>query len=229
MNIFSKALAFAAVFMALPSLASAVGITVVNSSVPEGTLLNDGDTVTFDLRLGLDSPAGSLYGLGVTVGGYDQPDPNFIRDGGLAFQSATVADHAFGIDFNGSQQFGLANTTAGVEQYQVNQLSPVAYTTSLFQGISTAAAAGDGSGDVGIAGGSTASGADVHFQVTFVASILNGQEPVASTFSFNTLAVRTGGTTETNSSSFAVTVVPEPGTALLMGLGLAGLAANRRR
>ena len=32
-----------------------------------------------------------------------------------------------------------------------------------------------------------------------------------------------------NNTSVAITVVPEPGTALLMGLGLAGLAAAGRR
>ncbi len=36
------------------------------------------------------------------------------------------------------------------------------------------------------------------------------------------MALATGDT-------FALTVVPEPGTALLMGLGLAGLATVRRR
>jgi hypothetical protein len=231
MNLFTKALAFAAAFMALPSLASAIGITVVNSSVPAGSVLNDGDTVTFDLRLGLDDPAGTLYGLGVTVDGYDQPDPSFIRDGGLAFQSATVVNHAFGLNLGSGPQFGLDNTTAGVELYQSNQLNPVAYTTSLFQGVNTGPAAGTGSSDLGIAGNSTVTGGspDVHFQVTFVASILNGQNPVASTFSFNTLAVRAGGATEADSATFGVTVIPEPGTALLMGLGLVGLAANRRR
>ena len=43
------------------------------------------------------------------------------------------------------------------------------------------------------------------------------------------LALRTGGATAGFSNdSLTITVVPEPGTALLMGLGLAGLAAVRR-
>jgi hypothetical protein len=229
MNRFTKAFAVAAAFMALPSLASAIGITIVSSTVAEGSLLGTGDTVTFDLRMGLDDPAGNLYGLGVTVDGYDDPDVLAVRQGGLTFQSATVVSDAFGIDLGSGPQFGISNNEApgGSENYVLNQLNPQAYTTSLFQGIATSPAAGTGADDVGIGGG-LVTGGDVHFQVTFVASQLPGA-PVTSTMSFNVLAVRAGGATETTSETFAITVVPEPGTALLMGLGLAGLAANRRR
>jgi hypothetical protein len=228
MNRLTKALAFAAAFLALPSMASAIGITIVNSSVTPGSVLNDGDTVTFDLRMGLDT-VGSLQGLGVTVSGYDTADATATRQGGLAFQSATVVTDAFGLDFGSGPQFGLPNATTGEEIYAVNNLNPVAYTTDLFQGILGTAAAGDGSDDLGIGGLSTVSGGDVHFQVTFIASRLNGQAPVTSTMSFNVQAVRSTGATTTESATFGLTVVPEPGTALLMGLGLAGLAANRRR
>jgi hypothetical protein len=229
MNRFTKALALAAAFIALPSIASAIGITILTSTVSEGSVLQDGETITFDLRMGLDAASG-LQGLGVTVDGYDTPDTLAERQGGLAFQSATVVSDAFGINLGSGPQFGLSNTEApgGSENYIVNQLNPQAYTTALFQGISTSSAAGNGSDDLGI-GGTLVSGGDVHFQVTFVASRLTGQPAATSTMSFNVLTVRAGGASSTESATFDVTVVPEPGTALLMGLGLAGLAANRRR
>ena len=38
-----------------------------------------------------------------------------------------------------------------------------------------------------------------------------------------------GGNNIANNASLQITVIPEPGTALLMGLGLAGLATTRRK
>ena len=84
----------------------------------------------------------------------------------------------------------------------------------------------------GAGGGSTGAG-DVHFQIQFAAESLLVPNLVTLEFGvfpeFGMAAVGDGG----QQLAFAGTtldlyVVPEPGTALLFGLGLAGLAARRR-
>jgi hypothetical protein len=223
---FTKVLALAATLLIVPSIASAVGITIVNVTGDGADgVLDAGGTVTFDLRLTTD--ATPLYGLGVSVTGYDLPGANFDRELGIAFQSATVVNHAFGIDIGSGPEFGIDNQTTGEEIFAINQFTPQAYTTSLFEGVGVTAAAGDGSADLGINGAAAHPSGDIHFQVTFsnVGVLVNR---TYATLSFDVLSVYAGGTNSTSSATFALTVIPEPGTALLMGLGLAGLAANRR-
>ena len=78
---------------------------------------------------------------------------------------------------------------------------------------------------------------DVHFRVTYRLNTLGiGPAPQNLTLSFGTLAQfghvaidRFGNELPFNNATFALTIVPEPGTALLMGLGLAGLAAAGRK
>lgn len=223
---FTKVLALAATLLIVPSIASAVDITIVSvtGGGSDGTL-GAGETVTFDLRMSTDGIP--LFGLGVDVTGYDVAGANFDRELGIAFQSATVVNHAFGLDLGSGPEFGIDNETTGEEIFAINQFTPQAYTTSLFEGVGVAAAAGDGSADLGINGAAAHPSGDVHFQVTFS----NAAESIATTFatlSFNVLSIYAGGTNSTSSATYALTVIPEPGTALLMGLGLAGLAANRR-
>jgi hypothetical protein len=132
---------------------------------------------------------------------------------------------------------GLTNSTvAGVESgapFPFNQeLRAV-----LFNGIGVAAATGTGNDDEGVGGGLTGVGSDVHIQVSFLVQGLNATyaSPGAVTLEFGTgrfgnEAVGTGGSTLAfNNATSNLTVVPEPGTALLMGLGLAGLTSIRRR
>ena len=78
---------------------------------------------------------------------------------------------------------------------------------------------------------------DVHFQVMFEA-VTNGvlSVPTAMTLDFGTHAefgnvlVGAGGEIlPFVNDSISFTLAPEPGTAMLFGLGLAGLASIRRR
>ncbi len=76
----------------------------------------------------------------------------------------------------------------------------------------------------------------VHFRLAFQATPTS-IDPVQHTLTFGenaefgAVAIGDGGEVLSTyqSSSFTLTVIPEPGTAVLMGLGLVGLAANRRR
>ncbi len=77
----------------------------------------------------------------------------------------------------------------------------------------------------------------VHFRLSFQATAPESTATVLHTLTFGeqlefgSVAIGTGGEilSTYQSDSFSFSVIPEPGTALLMGLGLAGLAAQRRR
>jgi len=231
---FTKALVAAAALLVVPTVASAISITIVGASESIATdgILYPGETITFDLRM-TDNVAGpDVFGLEAAVTGYDAADVTGFYDSGIAHQSGTVVDQTLGIDLGSGPQFGLSNAvSASEENWEANQFNPVAHTTTLFGGISATAVPGDGTADLGIAGNPIAS--DLHFQVTF-ANVVSGAVygPTFSTtanLSFDVTVISTGGASSTTSTPFSITVVPEPGTALLMGLGRVGLATTRRR
>ena len=84
---------------------------------------------------------------------------------------------------------------------------------NLFQGVSLSAAAGAG---------------PESFQVVFTAGAAGTTTVDLGVFGDYSDAYL-GGDNAVNNASVQVTVVPEPGTALLMGLGLAGLATAGRK
>lgn len=234
-----------------PLSAGALGVSIESTSIakaggslaPSVNALENGDVVTFGLLLENATPE-NVFALGIGAYGYDEGLVGSASDNHLVFVSSTGSASAFntggvvvpsvGVLNNGD---GLSNSTvAGVESgapFPFNQeLRAV-----LFNGIGTSAATGTGNDDAGVGGGITGVGSDVHIQVSFLVQGLNASyaSPAAVTLQFGTgqfgnEAVGTGGSTLafTNASS-TLTVVPEPGTALLMGLGLAGLASIRRR
>lgn len=229
---FTKALVAAAALLVLPTVASAISIAIVESNESgaiDGVLL-PGETITFDLRMSNNVAGPDVFGLEALVTGYDAADLTGAYDSGIAHQSGTVVSQTLGIDVGSGPQFGLSNAvSASEENWEANQFNPVAHTTTLFGGISATAVPGDGTDDLGIGGNPIAS--DLHFQVTF-ANVAAGSGPAFSTtanLSFDVTIISTGGASSTTSTPFSITVIPEPGTALLMGLGLAGLATTRRR
>ena len=239
---FTKVLAVASALLALPSMASAISLDIVSSSLPSGSLLAPGETVSFDLRIDWTGLApGSVYGVSADVTGYDLPDTTFGRQFGLAFAggSSTAAvlnyvdaDPGPGVTPFDTGNGGVDNQSGGpVEQYVINQLNPQAYTTNLFGGVRTSGHLGDGAIDHGVGGG-LISGGDIHFTVTFVNVLPNtfAGAPLSTTLNFDLLLLDLNGDPiAASGSTFDISTVPEPGTALLMGLGLAGLATTRRR
>ena len=230
-------LAFAVALIA-PMSASALGITVTNVSTSSPNAdgsLESGDTVTFDLLL--SNPGGlSLIGLDVGVFGYARGAVGSASDNYLVFESAQSGAGAFGTIFSsGNNVLGLSadapqqefgNPTTFNERY-----------ARLFGGVTTTAVSGDGTNDSGINGLQT-NGADVHLQVTFSAQSLGATPGAPATvnlvFGIGQKGFDVQGTSgslggQWTNATAAVTIVPEPGTALLMGLGLAGLAGIRRR
>ena len=229
-----------------PLSAGALGVSIESTSVTGAGSVNaleNGDVVTFGLLLE-NATQENVFALGVGVYGYDEGAVGSASDNHLVFVSSTGSASAFntgGIVVPGvgvlNNSDGLTNSTvAGVQSgapFPFNQeLRAV-----LFNGIGTSAATGTGNDDAGVGGGLTGVGSDIHIEVSFLVQGLSSTDasPTAVTLEFGTgqfgnEAVGTGGSSLafTNASS-TLTIVPEPGTALLMGLGLAGLASIRRR
>ena len=236
-----RSLALTSLLLSLPVSASALGISITNvsSSSGSGTLFA-GDTVTVDLVV--ENNAGAeVNGLGLIANGYDE-DRNGVADSGLAFQSGSVTGSLFNTTaVPGSPNLafgGLSNVRAGtgpIEQFVFSNFNPQSLRTSFFAGADLGSVNGTGGDDVGV-GGDFVSNGDIHFQLIFIAGAVS-PGLTSQTFDlefgtnaeFGEVAIGPGGATlDFTNANLSLTVIPEPGTALLMGLGLAGLATRRR-
>lgn len=230
-----------AMMLVAPLSAQALGVSIVgvSSSGSSNVVLQPGDTITFDLVVE-NATLEDLFGLGLGVRGYDA-NANGENDDGLSFSSGLVTDGVFNVVRNPgtpNQAFGgLANTLSAATEFgffDPNTFEREELRAMLFNGVGVAAANGDGSDDVGIGGGYTGDG-DIHFQVVFQATPVQ-RASTDFNLDFGTIedlgaaAIGDGGSILVfYNDSYNLTVIPEPGTALLMGLGLAGLATQRRR
>lgn len=234
----------------LPVSASALGISITNVSSTGGntSVLQIGDVITFDLVLENNGGA-ELFGLGVGADGYDS-DQNGIADNGLVYAGSNVAQRAFntvpgfgGLDNIRYDSVAGTGVDGGVE-FGFNEPINVLFglptvepmRVSIFDAISLSPVTGDGSNDFGINGAlvDPLGQVDVHLQISFQA-VAGGNLPPSFTLRFGDQsqgfgAIGNGGELlDFSDASYSFSVVPEPGTALLMGLGLAGLSAIRRR
>lgn len=230
-------LAFAAALIA-PMSASALGISIANVSTSspnlDGSLENE-DTITFDLLL---ENSGNLDILGLDVGvfGYDEGAIGSEFDNHLLYESAQTGPFAF----RAIDPVTLTSTQLNASRPQSESGSALLFQeryVNLFGGVDTEPTNGDGTLDVGIGGGLT-DGSDVHLQVTFSAQALGATPGAPATVDlifgigqqgFDVQGPSGSLASQWTNATYTVTIVPEPGTALLMGLGLAGLAGTRRR
>ena len=181
--------------------AASAGLTVT-SAQSGGLTVNPGDTVTIDISI--STSGNEAQALGLRAANYD---PSILTSGTGSVVPTSIFNFSPSVPFG-----GLTNSASGAEEAPAAGIRS-GTSINLFQGVSVAAAAGSG---------------PEAFQVTFVAGA-----PGVTTVDIGAFAsysdTYSGGDNGMSPAAVQVTVIPEPGTALLMGLGLAGLAAAGRK
>ena len=183
----------------LVSGAASAALNVSASSSTPGAIA-PGELVTIDIQISTTAP--EAVALGLRAANYD---PAVVTNATVTVAPAVI------FDFGPGSGFGGLNNTATPGEEAPGGPRP-GWSLNLFQGVSLSPAASAG---------------PASFQITFVA------QPGATTIDIGALAaygdVYGGGDNVANNTSVSIIVLPEPGTALLMGLGLAGLAATGRK
>jgi hypothetical protein len=235
MRLFVSLLTTAAmVFAATTASALTFSATATTGDGSPLNAITQGTSVTIQINVVAD-PGDSINGLGADVYGYD---------GALSFVSGVATDVImadvrlppapvlcnYGViarcDY--SWTGGLGNTqidTANLAESPANDGSQNRVT--IFKGIDLDYLWGDSSIGVEQPGADGTTGT-TQFTVVFTASAAGSRDVIVGT-GVDLGGVVTPGNIQANNASIQLTVVPEPGTALLMGLGLAGLAAAGRR
>lgn len=238
----SLAALVAAAGLMIPSGAMALGISVTGFTSTSGTTeVRLGESITVDLVLE-NATLETVYGLGIAARGHDANNDGIANDGlvitggqtaGAVFQPVTGIAGISNVLAPGIDLRGAPEQFAGTPSF----VPAVPLHAQLFDGVGTTGYNFDGQADVGVGPNASVADGNVHFQVTFAPTANSGLTTLTPfTLEFGVFsdlasaAVGAGGSTLAfNNDSLAITVVPEPGTALLMGLGLAGLATVRRR
>jgi hypothetical protein len=201
--------------------ASAVTFSVLSTVTSNGSPLNAldiGETVTIRLRI-IDSTG--VFGLGASAWDYNESIIDYQTGSG---QTVASINHAVCIPGTGCFS-GLSNTLT-------NPLTETSIGVSgnrvlIFNGVGLTAT-NTNALDPGLNG--AVGGNDAQMRITFTAIGEGTTNIIIGTGYNGDGEVLAGGVTDQSSNtSIAITVVPEPGTALLMGLGLAGLAAAGRK
>jgi hypothetical protein len=202
----------------LLAASTASALTTFNVT-PSGPLsLLPDEQVTFDIRL---SGGTGVFGLGASAWNYDDSVIDYVEGSG---QSVASINNSICVPASGCFG-GLANTLA-------NPLVETEIGTSgsrvlIFNGVGLTATNSNPE-DPGLDG--VPGGNDAQIRITFRA-VAPGTAFIDFGTGYNGDGeVLEGGVTDTSQNTrIAITVVPEPGTVLLMGLGLVGLAGAGRR
>ena len=219
MRLYMSVLGTAAIFFAASAASAGVSFSVSASTDGAGLdALVAGDTVTLDIRIASDGDP-AIFGLGASVYGYDTGVASFTGgDAVAAYLFDTCLAPPTNVCFN-----GLDNVEGGALTAEADGRIQIGNSASLTGRVGTGAL---DSGLDGVVGGG-----DAQFRLTFVA-----EGPGTTTFTIGTganmgdvIVLADGVTEQATNASQTITVVPEPGTALLMGLGLAGLGLAGRR
>ncbi len=220
MRLFISVLASAAMILSA-STAFAQANWSVSASTSDGSAL---DAVTPGAQIILDITLRTTdfaFGIAGSVNNYDNSIVGL--DAGASLISASVLNQVCvpGVGCFG----GLSNAVGNPIVFAERSVGP-GVEAEFLAAVSTNQAGGTGTTDPGIA---TAVTGDAQFRIVY-----NALAAGSTQFQIGTYAEYLDGYTGTESSvsnntTLDITVIPEPGTALLMGLGLVGLAGAGRR
>jgi len=221
-----------ALLFASPSFAVlTISATAASDSGRPLNALHVGDVVTIDVTARSSGASEPVFALGLSAGHYNESVADFT--GGLAPKNLFN-----GACFPGAGCFGgienilpgavVSNPFSGYTNIELQEDSVAGFgnRVQMFNGVTLAGATVDGSNDVGVDGNI----GSPQFQILFTAMGL-GETDVFIGVDPNLLdafVIGGGGGGIVLDTIVGLRVIPEPGTALLMGLGLAGLATRRR-
>jgi PEP-CTERM motif len=226
MRLFTSVIA-SAIFLAASAASALTTFNVTTDRVADGTgtiVLNPGDTLTISIRL---SGGTNVFGMGASAFGYSESVIDFTSG-----QAVSSINHAVAIPVVGFFS-GLGNAlvaapvpgTVGTGPLSESAIGANGNRVNFFSGVGLT-----GTNSNPLDPGLNGSAADAQFRIVFTAggeglSVINIGTGYAGDGE-----VGTGGSLDQSANvQLRVSVIPEPGTALLMGLGLAGLAAAGRR
>lgn len=209
MRLFVSVIATAAMFF-VASSASAVEFSIVGAD--SATVL-PGEEFTIDIVI-TNPTLTTLNGLGASVSEFGTNE--FVSGEAVAnyFNAICVAP--------GTCFGGLTNLAGGA--LEVSSIPGFGERVQIALSAGLVPVTSDGGFDQGLDNveGTT------QFTVTFTA-VESAEIQIGTSFQGDGVILADGSSIQATGDTFSLTVVPEPGTALLMGLGLAGLASAGRR
>ncbi|MAG30035.1 MAG: hypothetical protein CL908_03970 [Deltaproteobacteria bacterium] len=219
MRLFVSILATTAIFF-MASTASALVTFTATATAAGGDLLNliPGEEVTLDIRISSDGTP--TFGMGASVWGYDEAVADFVSGENAASYLYETCIPTYGC-FT-----GLTNLAGGAAVESA--IGANGNRVQIANSAGLVGITGTGADDPGLDG--VVAGGDAQFRILFTATGAGATTLNIGTGYQGDGIILDGGENEPAvGATIGLNVIPEPGTALLMGLGLAGLAAAGRR